>query len=212
MILDIDTFRQTDCFKKIIQKYNVDQICAEQLLIYAGLILEWNDKFNLTSKTSLKNIFVDLFADSLSFFDKVDTSSFATIADVGTGSGIPGLVLKIAKPSLNLILIEVCKKKVMFLRHVIEELKLENVTIESLDWRTFNRKTNYPIDCFVTKAAFSDQEIIRMFRQNCSYKTKCIYYWASSYWVPNSKSLPFIKNEIEYLHDGKKMKLVLFSA
>jgi hypothetical protein len=99
----------------------------------------------------------------------------------------------------------------MFLKHVIQTLGLENIIIESVDWRTFNRKTNYPIDCFVTKAAFSDQEIIRMFRQNCSYKTKSLYYWASSHWVPNIKSLPFIKREIPYIHDGKKMKLVLFA-
>ncbi len=193
------------------KKNELTTLQIEQLREYALLILEWNKKFNLTAKNSFNSIFRDLFQDALIFFRHFDKESLRSIADVGTGSGIPGLVLKIANPSMSLTLIEVNKKKISFLEHVIKSFDLQNVQIVDLDWRTFNRKTELDIDLFVTKAAFDDSEIVRMFRQNCFYINKKLVYWASFEFEPKEENLKFIEAEFPYSCDGRKRRFIVFS-
>jgi 16S rRNA G527 N7-methylase RsmG len=105
----------------------------------------------------------------------------------------------------------VTRKKSDFLRLAIEELGLEGVEISDLDWRTFNRKAYYEIDFFVTKAAFSDSEIVRMFRHGCNYREKPLVYWASSLWICEQKSQPFVRECFDYVNGKRECRLVVFS-
>ncbi len=98
---------------------------ANQLTAYADLLLDWNEKINLTAITDKEGIATKHFLDSLSAL----TTGFVngSVIDVGTGAGFPGLVLKIAKPEIELTLLDSLNKRVNFLRTVSEELNLSGI-------------------------------------------------------------------------------------
>ncbi len=116
-------------------------------------MLEWNEKTNITRITSLADILEYHYRDALHLDRFIDMQQIKTICDIGTGGGIPGIPLKIKYPHLHVVLIEVNGKKIAFLRDLIETLGLKNVEIVDLDWRTFLRQTNMPIDLFVARAS-----------------------------------------------------------
>jgi 16S rRNA (guanine527-N7)-methyltransferase len=101
-----------------------------QVITYRDLLLEWNQKFNLTAITDPELVERRLFLDAwrmLPAIDDVTSGEPAKLIDVGSGAGFPGLALKIARPALNVTLLEATGKKVGFLRHVIDTLGLTGV-------------------------------------------------------------------------------------
>jgi 16S rRNA (guanine527-N7)-methyltransferase len=95
---------------------------------YAGLLVHWNDRFNLTAIRDPEGIRVRHFLDSLSCLT-VMPDPIGRMVDVGTGAGFPGLVLKIVRPGIELTLVESVEKKAGFCRTAVEELGLEGVTV-----------------------------------------------------------------------------------
>jgi len=87
----------------------------EMFSAYTTLLLEWNEKFNLTRITNPKEIAVKHYLDSLTCLTVVEFTPGALVADVGTGAGFPGIPLAIVRPDLRLVLIEATKKKLSFL-------------------------------------------------------------------------------------------------
>jgi 16S rRNA (guanine527-N7)-methyltransferase len=101
----------------------------DKFRIYCDELIAWNQRFNLTAITERDQILLKHFLDSLTLLLVWRGSSQASAVDVGAGAGFPGIPLKIACPGLRLTLIEATGKKVEFLQHVAERLKLEQVTI-----------------------------------------------------------------------------------
>jgi 16S rRNA (guanine527-N7)-methyltransferase len=95
---------------------------------YAAELLAWNARLNLTRITSPAGIAVQHFADSLAALAAVDGQALR-LADVGSGAGLPGLALKIARPDWQVTLIESVGKKAHFLQHVVAELDLSAVHV-----------------------------------------------------------------------------------
>ena len=95
-----------------------------QLNIYKNLLLEWNEKINLTAIKDENEIFVKHFEDSLTILNAVDIKPNSTLIDVGTGAGFPGMVLKIARPDLNVTLLDGHKKRFLFLEDLQSKLNL----------------------------------------------------------------------------------------
>lgn len=100
-----------------------------QFLRYYEMLTEWNEKINLTAITEYEDVLKKHFVDSLSLVKAVDLNCPATVIDVGTGAGFPGLVLKIAFPGLQVTLLDSLQKRVHFLRAVIEELQLTGAEV-----------------------------------------------------------------------------------
>lgn len=96
---------------------------------YAGLLLEWNERSNLTAITRPGDIAVKHFLDSLTCLLALGAPGSGKLIDVGSGAGFPGLPIKIACPQLHVTLVESTGKKVEFCRHVIQELGLKDVDV-----------------------------------------------------------------------------------
>jgi 16S rRNA (guanine527-N7)-methyltransferase len=94
---------------------------------YLDLLLEWNQRFNLTAIADPQAVLVKHFLDSLSCAAVVEFVAVDRLVDVGTGAGFPGLVLKIAFPHLRVLLLDSVEKRLRFLDRVIDALGLEQV-------------------------------------------------------------------------------------
>ena len=92
---------------------------------YAALLVDYNQKVNLTAITTPEGIEDRHFADSLLFAAQPEVAG--TLVDVGTGAGFPGVVAKIYKPDLALTLMEPTGKRVEFLKYLCAELGLTSV-------------------------------------------------------------------------------------
>ena len=112
-------------------KIQLTDIQLEQLEKYYKLLVEWNEKINLTAITDEQGVAVKHFADSLALFNYVDIPENSTIIDVGTGAGFPGIVLKIARPDIRLTLLDSLQKRLNFLDTVLTELSLDATLIHS---------------------------------------------------------------------------------
>ncbi len=104
----------------------IDEQKAKQLELYGNLLVEWNEKMNLTAITEPYEVVFKHFLDCLLFFKCIDVPEKASVIDVGTGAGFPGIVLKIARPDINLTLLDSLNKRITFLNEVIEKLELKD--------------------------------------------------------------------------------------
>ena len=98
-----------------------------QFTRYYELLVEWNEKMNLTAITEEHEVAVKHMVDSLSAYDPALFNGAVSIIDVGTGAGFPGLPLKIFCPDIRLTLMDSLNKRVHFLQTVVDELGLEGV-------------------------------------------------------------------------------------
>lgn len=103
----------------------------EQFQKYFELLVEWNEKMNLTAITDESGVALKHFADSLSLLNFVDVPQNSSLADVGTGAGFPGVVLKIARPDIKLTLIDSLNKRLVFLNEVCSQLGIDAELIHS---------------------------------------------------------------------------------
>jgi 16S rRNA (guanine527-N7)-methyltransferase len=103
----------------------------KQFQKYFELLAEWNEKMNLTAITDESGVALKHFADSLSLLNFVDIPQNSSLADVGTGAGFPGVVLKIARPDIKLTLIDSLNKRLVFLGEVCAQLGIEAELIHS---------------------------------------------------------------------------------
>lgn len=100
----------------------------EALEIYKNILLEYNQKFNLTAIKTDSEIYLKHFYDSLTITKEIDLKSNLKLLDIGTGAGFPGLVLKIFFPNLEITLLDSNNKKISFLETVIKRLNLQDIT------------------------------------------------------------------------------------
>ncbi len=103
----------------------LDDEKIEKLVEYSGLLVEWNEKINLTAITEEREIAIKHFLDSLTAI--LTGYVKGKVIDVGTGAGFPGLVLKIAKPEISLTLLDSLNKRINFLKEVCEKTRIEGV-------------------------------------------------------------------------------------
>ena len=114
---------QKACFDAGIQLSD-DQI--QQFEKYMQLLIEWNEKMNLTAITQEEEVWEKHFYDSIMPFTKM---KFETMCDIGSGAGFPGIPVKIAFPQVKMTLVEPLQKRCRFLNEVKTQLGLENLEI-----------------------------------------------------------------------------------
>lgn len=94
---------------------------------FYNLLIEWNQKINLTRIIEKEDVYLKHFYDSLTITKVIDLNKIESLCDVGTGAGFPGIVLKIVYPKLKITLVDSLLKRVNYLNTIINELELENI-------------------------------------------------------------------------------------
>lgn len=92
---------------------------------YARLLVEWNEKINLTAITDPDEIVIKHFVDSITVFNAIDIPQGSKVIDVGTGAGFPGVAMLITRPDLKITLMDSTNKKLNVIRDILENIGLE---------------------------------------------------------------------------------------
>jgi len=147
-------------FTNEVKKLNIEVTdeMLKKLDIYADFLLEYNQHTNLTAIKTKEEIYLKHFLDSLTIVKIMDNHN-ATLLDVGTGAGFPGLVLAIIFPNLQVTLLDSNNKKITFLKECIKKLNLKNVTIIYSRAEDFT-KENREIYDYVTSRAVAELRIL----------------------------------------------------
>ena len=128
--MEIEQFNELMNFyaKKLNIVFSEKQI--KQFFKYMNLLIEWNNKINLTAIIEPKEIILKHFIDSLTINKYIEQNKI--LVDVGTGAGFPGIAVKIYRPDVKVVLVDSLNKRINFLNEVVKELQLENIqTIHS---------------------------------------------------------------------------------
>ena len=127
------SFILKDLLKEKSEMFHVklDETALERFDIYGKLLVEWNEKINLTAITDPEGVTIKHFLDSITIFSYVDIPEGAKVIDVGTGAGFPGLAMLIARPDLQMTLMDSTKKRLMVIEDILDKLGLSANVVHS---------------------------------------------------------------------------------
>ena len=108
---------------------SADKAVYEKFDEYARLLIEWNEKINLTAITQPDEILTKHFIDSMFLLKYVRIKENSTLCDVGTGAGFPGAVISILRPDIKVTLMDSVGKKLQFVNCIIDTLGLNAQTV-----------------------------------------------------------------------------------
>ena len=126
---------------------NIDERYHQKLWQYLELLSQWNKAYNLTAITDPRDMITHHVLDSLSVYPFIHGK---TIIDVGTGGGIPGMILAIVDPQRHYTLIDSVAKKTRFLNQARRQLALDNVTV--ITERVENYSPEQSFDVIISRA------------------------------------------------------------
>ena len=147
----LDDKAQLEKGMQILGFENIPQIISK-LLIYKELLMKWNNSFNLTSVKNTE-IVTHHFLDCLAVIPFIKSSR---LLDVGTGAGLPGIVIAIVNPDIKVSLIDKVGKKITFIKRIIAELEIKN--IETYHNRVELLTSEEKYDAIISRA-FSNMEV-----------------------------------------------------
>ncbi|MGX1262212.1 16S rRNA (guanine527-N7)-methyltransferase [Rossellomorea marisflavi] len=110
---------------------------------YHELLVEWNEKMNLTAITDKEEVYLKHFYDSISAAFYVDFTSITSLCDVGAGAGFPSIPIKICFPHLHVSIVDSLNKRITFLNHLSDQLGLENTHFHHDRAETFGKNKDH---------------------------------------------------------------------
>ncbi|WP_028608686.1 16S rRNA (guanine(527)-N(7))-methyltransferase RsmG [Paenibacillus harenae] len=105
----------------------LSDVQLEQFEVYYRILVEWNEKMNLTGITERDAVYEKHFYDSLSLSFFTDMKQVHKLADIGSGAGFPSIPLKICFPQLQVLIVDSLNKRIQFLSHLTEQLGIQEV-------------------------------------------------------------------------------------
>ena len=129
---------------------------------FYDLLIEWNEKINLTTITDYEEVYLKHFYDSLTIHKEIDLNQDLFLCDVGTGAGFPGIVLKICFPNLKIVLIDSLQKRVNYLNEIIKELKLENIEAIHTRMEDYSRLNEEKFDVITARAVANTSVLLEI--------------------------------------------------
>ena len=125
-----------------------------KLLIYKDLLIKWNKVFNLISVKGADEIVTHHFLDCLAVVPFIEGKN---VLDVGSGAGLPGIIIGLCYPEKNITLVDSVGKKTTFLKQTCAELNLSNITI--INKRVEDITTNKLFDSIIARA-FAEMQVL----------------------------------------------------
>lgn len=110
---------------------------------YYKLLVEWNEKMNLTAITDEEEVYLKHFYDSITASFYVDLNQELSLCDVGAGAGFPSIPLKICFPNLKVTIVDSLNKRITFLQNLANELGLKNMNFVHDRAETFGKNVDY---------------------------------------------------------------------
>jgi 16S rRNA (guanine527-N7)-methyltransferase len=131
-------------------------------MTYLFELKKWNKAYNLTGLRKDEDIIIKHFLDSLLYLNVMPHGDIK-VADIGSGSGFPGIPIKIIRPEIEMYLIEPSGKKSAFLRHVVRQLQLEKIEVieKRIEDIKIGQELQSPVDVAVTRALFSIKDFVK---------------------------------------------------
>ena len=129
----------------------LDEKKLKDLDTFYHLLYNENKKYNLTTITEEKDVYLKHFYDSLTIIKSIDLNN-QYLCDIGTGAGFPGLVLKIVFPNLKIDLLDSTLKKCNFLNLVISTLNLQNIKVINTRAEEYGQITREKYDIVTSRA------------------------------------------------------------
>ena len=195
----LDDKEQLEKGMQILGFENIPQIVSK-LLIYKELLIKWNNSFNLTSVKNTE-IVTHHFLDCLAVIPFIKSSR---LLDVGTGAGLPGIVIAIVNPDIKVSLIDKVGKKITFIKRIIAELEIKN--IETYHERVELLTSEEKYDGIISRA-FSNMEVFIKSTKHL-IKSQGVWYGMKSKkilddeminvndpWVLEKLDIPFLQAE-----------------
>ena len=167
---------------------------------YYNLLIEWNNKFNLTSITDKKEVEIKHFIDSLFGIDFINDNDL--VCDIGAGAGFPSIPLAILKPNSKFVLVDCLNKRVNFLNNIIETLKLKNCECIHIRVEDFAKNNRNKFDKCVVRAVAQMPTLLEYTIPLLKINGSLISYKSSSI----NEELNLSKNALELLN-SKLLKI-----
>lgn len=145
--------------------HKFDQAIIVKLLSYHALLVKWNKAYNLTAVRDPAEMIHRHIIDSLSVLSFIDKAGYKTLVDVGSGPGLPGVLLAICRPELKVTSIDSNGKKTRFQNQVKIELALHNLDI--IRGRAENCQ-NQTFDAVISRAFASVADMVKWTHQLCA--------------------------------------------
>lgn len=159
---------------ELLKKYNVSRETIENLRAFQNMVLEWNEKFNLISRSSVDNIWKRHILDSAQLFAYLKKED-KLLYDFGSGAGFPAVVLAIMSketlPNLKVTLIESIGKKTTFLNEVNRELKLNMAILPE----RIEKLTLQAADIITSRAMASLEKLLLYAKPFCNKNTRLLF-------------------------------------
>ena len=152
----------------------LDETMLEQFYDYKNLVIDWNEKINLTAIIDDLEFIVKHFIDSLTINKYIEKDK--TIIDIGTGAGFPGIPLKILNKDNKVVLFDSLNKRLKVLEDIIEKINLTNVqTLHGRAEETFkNKEYREKYDIGVSRAVASLNVLVELMLPAVKVGGKCI--------------------------------------
>lgn len=115
----------------------------QQFRRYFDILVEWNEKMNLTAITDEPSVYLKHFYDSISASFHFDFTKVTTVCDVGAGAGFPSLPIKICYPHLHITIVDSLNKRIQFLNHLSDEIGLDHVEFVHARAEEFGQNPQY---------------------------------------------------------------------
>lgn len=148
-------------FVEEVKKLNIEVTDDKLELLekFYNLLIEWNEKINLTTIVEKDKVYLKHFYDSLTLSKEIDFTQNISLCDVGSGAGFPGIVIKIFFPNVKITLIDSLQKRVNYLNEVIKKLNLKDIKAEHYRMEDYSRLHEEEFD-YITARAVANIGII----------------------------------------------------
>lgn len=134
--------------------FNLTPAQEQQFQLYFKLLVEWNEKINLTALTTEADVYEKHFYDSVVLGNYEELDPKGSLCDVGSGAGFPSLPLKIIYPELKVIIVDSLNKRIKVLEDIVAQLGLEDVKLYHARAEEFGQNPEFreQFDCVTARA------------------------------------------------------------